>query len=164
MKTFKFCPICKCVLEASHVEGRERLICKKCGWINYRNPLPVASCLVKNSKDEILLIKRGVEPAKGCWALPGGFIELEESPREAGERELYEETGLKGKAGRLVGVKRHDSPLYGAIIMVGHEYIIEDETLTVGDDAMDAKFFQINDLPKIPFPTHHELIDEFLKT
>ena len=162
MKHYKYCPICKTTLEEARLEGRDRFKCAECGWINYRNPLPVASCLVKNSKGEILIIRRGVEPAKGAWALPGGFIEMDESPQEAGERELFEETGLKGKVGRLVGVKQHKSPLYGAILMVGYEYIIEDETLSIGDDAMDAKFFPINDLPEIPFPTHRELIAEFM--
>ena len=162
MKHYKYCPKCKTALEESHVDGRDRSSCAECGWINYCNPLPVTSCLVKNSKGEILLIKRGIEPAIGCWAIPGGFIELDESPEEAGVRELFEETGLKGKTGRLVGVKRHESSIYGAILMVGYEYIIEDEILTVGDDAIDAKFFPVNNLPEIPFPTHLELISEFL--
>ncbi len=162
MKDFKFCPMCGDTLKTGPVEGRQRLHCKKCNWINYRNPLPVVSCLVKDPQGEVLLIKRGVEPCIGSWALPGGFIEIDENPAAAGARELKEETGLIGCPGRLIGVKSHKSPLYGAILMVGIEYFVGSFYTTTGDDALDAAFFSPSKLPEIPFPTHLELIDEFL--
>ncbi len=154
--------MCTSALETQQIEGRNRLTCPECGWINYRNPLPVASALVVNKKGELLLIKRGVEPAKGCWALPGGFIEVDETPEEAGERELFEETGIKGSPGRRVGVLRHDSPMYGSILIVGFEFIVESEEIAAGDDAMDARFFPTNELPEIPFEAHKKLIRVFL--
>ena len=162
MEDYKFCPMCTSRLETQHIEGRDRLRGPECEWINYRNPLPVASALVVNKKGELLLIKRGVEPAKGCWALPGGFIEVDETPEEAGERELFEETGIKGSPGRRVGVLRHDSPMYGSILIVAFEFIIDSEEIAVGDDAMDARFFPISKLPEIPFESHKILIKSFL--
>lgn len=162
MEDFKFCPVCAAGLEKKKIEGRKRLACTSCGWINYLNPLPVISALVVNKRKELLLIKRGVEPSKGCWALPGGFMEIDETPIEAGKRELFEETGIKGSPGRLVGVMRHQSPMYGSILMVGFEFLIDDERITIGDDAMDAKFFPTEDLPEIPFESHRKLIQSFL--
>ena len=162
MKDYKYCPMCRSTLVWEHVDERDRLICKECAWIDYRNPKPVVSCLVLNSKGQLLLIKRGVEPCKGSWALPGGFIEVDETLREGGVRELKEETGLDGKPGRLVGIKIHESPVYGAILTIGLEFKIENEDLTTGDDACDSAFFSTDDLPEIPFSSQRELIRMFL--
>jgi ADP-ribose pyrophosphatase YjhB (NUDIX family) len=121
------------------------------------------SCLAVNQAKELLLIKRGIEPMAGSWALPGGFIELEECPEHAGQRELLEETGLRGEPGRLISVLSHMSPLYGPLIMIGYEYIIGDENPVAGDDAQDAGFFPFDDLPEIPFRAHRILIEQFRK-
>ncbi len=163
MQIYNYCPICSEVLEPGEFEGRARLHCAACGWINYCNPLPVASCLVMNSERELLLIKRGIEPCKGQWALPGGFIELEESPREAAERELFEETGVKGKAKSLIGVYNQKSEMYGYVLMIGVEFEIENGDITIGDDAEDAKFFPVDNLPEIPFIGNKKLIEDFLR-
>lgn len=154
--------MCKSTLEWGYVDERNRLNCKECGWIDYRNPKPVVSCLVLNSKGELLLIKRGVEPCIGKWALPGGFIEVDETLHEAGRRELKEETGLDGTAGRLIGIQIHESVIYGAVLTIGVEFKITNEDLTTGDDADDAKFFPKDDLPEIPFPSQQILIRSFL--
>ncbi len=152
--------MCASVLQRDDIEGRSRLNCPKCKWINYRNPLPVIACLVTNKAGELLLIKRDLEPCKGKWALPGGFMEVDESLPEAGVRELSEETGLKGKPGRLIGAHTQESQMYGAVLMVGIEFIVEDEKIVPGDDASDAKFFPHKDLPEIPFISHRKLIEE----
>lgn len=162
MDDYKFCPMCAGSLEWGDIDGRKRLFCPSCGWINYKNPLPVVACLVSNSRGEVLLIKRGVQPHKGVWALPGGFIELDETVEGAGKRELFEETGLTGEAGRLVGVKMQPSKMYGVVLITGMEFKVKSEALTVGDDAMDAKFFSPGDLPEVPFKSHGELIQKFI--
>jgi len=153
--------MCGALLARQFVGGRDRLTCKKCGWINFLNPLPVAACLVHNSKKELLLIKRGVEPSIGSWALPGGFIEIDETPQEAGRRELYEETGLSGTADRLVGVHMEESRMYGFVLVVGVEFIVGDKTPAAGDDATDVGFFARENMPDIPFASHRKLIEEF---
>ncbi|MFQ5952014.1 MAG: NUDIX domain-containing protein [Candidatus Omnitrophota bacterium] len=161
MENYKFCPMCASGLKLGEIEGRDRLNCPKCGWIDYRNPLPVVACLVSSKKGELLLIKRNIEPCKGYWALPGGFIEADESIEEAGRRELLEETGLNGEAGRLVGAHVQESSMYGAVLMVGLEYTVEDEKTSPGDDAFEAKFIPRDQLPEIPFESHRRLIQEF---
>lgn len=158
VKPFKFCPFCGRALEMTDIEGRRRLFCEKCKWINYVNPLPVISCLVSDPNGRILLIKRGIEPSKGAWALPGGFFEQEESPEEAGKRELKEETNIDGTALRQVGVTTHLSPLYGYLLMIGVEYKAQHYNVKAGDDAEDAGFYPLDALPKIPFRSHHWLI------
>jgi len=164
MKDFIYCPMCRSQLVWEQIEDRKRLTCKACGWIDYRNPKPVVACLVLNSKKELLLIKRGVEPCKGSWALPGGFMEIDETLDEAGRRELKEETGLDGEPGRFVGIQIHESSVYGAILTLGVEYKIENEHLRTGDDADDAKFFPEDALPDIPFTSQKVLIKSFLNS
>jgi len=159
---YKYCPLCASTLGEEFIEGRDRQICPECGWINYRNPLPVVACLVRNPAGDLLLIKRGIEPCIGCWALPGGFIETDETIAEAGVRELREETGLSGSAGRLVDVCAQNSSKYGPILIAGMEFIVEGGEITVGDDAADAAFFPAAALPEIPFSAHHKLISKFI--
>jgi ADP-ribose pyrophosphatase YjhB (NUDIX family) len=117
--------------------------------------------MVRNAKGEILLIKRGIEPCKGSWALPGGYVELDETIQSSGSRELEEETGLSGTPGRLVGIHMQESPTYGFVLVTGMEFIVKDGKLTAGDDAYDAAFFSSNSMPEIPFTSHRALIREF---
>ena len=78
-------------------EDKLRPHCPGCGWIYYKNPIPAAACVILNSRNEIVVIKRAVEPNKGEWALPSGYIEIDQSPEQAASVEMKEETGLQGK-------------------------------------------------------------------
>jgi ADP-ribose pyrophosphatase YjhB (NUDIX family) len=69
-------------------------LCGGCANFTYRNPLPVAVVLVPVD-DGVLVIRRGIEPGRGKLALPGGYVDLDESWQEAGAREVFEETGLR---------------------------------------------------------------------
>ena len=66
-------------------------------------PIAAVGVLIQD-KDKVLLIKRGTEPGKGSWSIPGGMIELGETAREAGKREVEEETGLKVKLDHVIDV------------------------------------------------------------
>lgn len=162
MRDFKYCPMCKASLEKKILEGRERRVCGGCGWIHYRNPLPVVSCLVLNKSGDILLIKRGIEPYKGHWALPGGFIEWNETIPDAGRRELFEETGVRGTPRDVVGLRIHESRMYGSILTIGMNFSIDSEDLRPGDDAEDAKFFPKEEIPEIPIASQRDLVSIFL--
>ena len=153
--------MCTAGLKWQHTEGRKRQVCSECNWINFLNPKPVVSCIVTNSKNELLLIKRGIPPHKGAWALPGGFQEVDESLEAAGERELYEETGLKGKALRHLGAYMQNSTTYGQVIMIGIEYKMLTKKIKPGDDAVDAKFFPKKDIPEIPFKSQKRILKDY---
>ncbi|MBU0682872.1 MAG: NUDIX hydrolase [Candidatus Omnitrophota bacterium] len=161
MELYKYCPMCKKNLKKSFVDGLNRFRCVSCGWIDYRNPVPVAACLVVNNKKELLLVKRSIAPSIGHWALPGGYIELKETPQKAGIRELYEETGLKGSPNRMVGVELQKSKIYGFVLVVGVELTTTRYNTVPGDDASDAKFISFKKLPKIPFLSHRKLIEAY---
>jgi len=160
--TFKFCPMCKYSLHRTSVDGQKRLVCQKCGWIRYENPLPVAVCVAKDKKGRILIAKRNIKPCVNKWALPGGFIELGETSEEACLRELWEETGLKGEIKRLIGVYIQKSRHYGSILVIGYEVNVSKSTLSLNNELKEAKFFTKETLPSIPFLSHREMIKDFL--
>ena len=68
--------------------------CVRCGNVSYRNPMPVALLLLPTYDRGLVVTERGIDPGKGLWALTSGFMELNETPEEAGVRELREETGI----------------------------------------------------------------------
>ncbi len=154
---FNYCPRCGTRLKIREEEGRKRLACPACGWVNYENPLPSSAALVRNEKGEVLLVKRGVEPGRGKWALPSGFMEIEETPEEACLRELKEETGLEGKILRLIGVYSQKSQLYKNVLIIGYEVIAHGQ-LRPGSDSLKAQFFPVDKLPQIAFSSHREII------
>jgi ADP-ribose pyrophosphatase YjhB (NUDIX family) len=105
------------------------------------------------------LVKRSVEPAKGKWCLPGGFIEIDETIEEAVLRELEEETGIRGEIEGLVDFFSQKGRHYRAILIFGYKVKILGGELKAGDDAQDAGFFSLDDLPPIAFLSHQRLIE-----
>ena len=89
-------------------------------------------------------------------------MEIDETPLEAGARELLEETGLDGIPGRLVGLSMEKSRIYGSILTIGIEYKVEKYDLNPGDDAETAAFFDTKNLPENPFKSQRELVEMFL--
>ena len=162
-QTLKFCPLCKYKLRQNRVEGRIRLVCQKCGWIDYQNPLPVVVCAAINADGEILIAKRNQEPGKNKWALPGGFIESNENPEKACLRELKEETGVEGEIIKLVGVYLRKTKIYGSLIVIGYAIRVFKEDISVNSELKQAKFFSCKDLPCIPFLTHRKIIEGVFK-
>lgn len=158
-RAFKFCPLCRYYLRKTRIDGRKRLVCQKCGWIDYRNPLPVAICAVKDRKDKILIARRNLKPGINKWALPGGFVESGECPKNTCLRELEEETGLKGKVKRLIGVYIQKSRYYGSFLVIGYEVSVSKYKLSLNSELRDATFFSKRDLPAIPFSSHRKIIE-----
>jgi ADP-ribose pyrophosphatase YjhB (NUDIX family) len=96
----------------------EPLVCERCGWRWYPNPLPAAGVLLERAPagDAILLLRRAVEPGLGDWDLPAGFLEPHESTEQAARREAREEAGIDVTLIRLVGV--YASPPANAVAAV----------------------------------------------
>ena len=109
-------------------------------------------------KDEkILLIKRKNPPFKGMWALPGGFVEYNETTENAVVREVLEETGLKTKIHKLAGVYSDpERDPRGHTITIVYMLDVINGKLIANDDASEVKYFSLNDLPNLSFD--HEII------
>ncbi|MTI30337.1 NUDIX domain-containing protein [Xanthovirga aplysinae] len=123
----------------------------------YPRPSVTADCVVLNFTEDqlhILLIQRANEPFKGKWALPGGFMEMEETTKETAERELKEETGLQIKDFLEIGVfdQPHRDPR-GRVITLAYLTIIQEVKLNLSpaSDAKSAHWFSVKDLPNLAF-------------
>jgi len=112
-------------------------------------------------KTKVLLINRGKEPFKGKWALPGGFVNMDEELEDAVVRELEEETGLTGvrlEQMRTFGTVGRD-PRGRMITIVFMGIAIEKQTgIKAGDDAAQAQWFDIENLPKEMAFDHNEVV------
>ncbi len=113
------------------------------------------------SKTKVLLIKRGNEPYKGKWAVPGGFVDMDEELEDAVVRELEEETGLSGvhlEQMHTFGTVGRD-PRGRQITIVFLGIAGENQTkLKAGDDAAQAEWFDIDELPEDMAFDHDEVI------
>lgn len=120
-----------------------------------------ADCVVINPHDEVLLIRRGNDPYRGCWALPGGFMEMDETIECCAVRELQEETGLVVAADdvRLVGVfSRVDRDPRGRTVTAAYGVHLKESHDAVGaDDAAEARWFPLSALPPLAFD-HADII------
>lgn len=130
--------------------------------MRYKSPkLTADGAILKDKK--ILLIKRKNEPFKDNWALPGGFVEYNEKVEDAVIREVYEETGLKTKIKDIIGVysdpKRDPR---GHIVTVVYLLDIKGGKSKGGDDASEAKFFDLDNLPKLAFD-HNIIMKDILR-
>lgn len=139
---------------AADHEQKLRKRCTKCGWTYYKNPIPAVACIVINEDNELLIIKRLVEPQKGMWALPSGYIEINQSPEEAAVDEMLEETGLEGEVIRFLGYYDGSSPIYEKVLSLGFLMKITGGELKAGDDAEEAKFLPFDELPELAFWAH----------
>lgn len=129
----------------------------------YPRPAVTADCVVitREAEPKVLLIQRGFNPFKGCWAFPGGFMNMDETTEQCAIRELEEETGLKVSTVYQIGTysKVNRDPR-GRTITVAYIAIIDSPLEVQGrDDAAKAEWFPISDLPELAFD-HEEIMSD----
>jgi 8-oxo-dGTP diphosphatase len=133
----------------------------------YKYPRPAlttdAIVFVKeNNGTSVLLIERGNEPYKNRWALPGGFVDMDELVETACIRELQEETGLVVE--KMTQFKTYDAinrdPRHRTISVVYFAELDKKQNVAGGDDAKNARWFPVDSLPELAFD-HKQIIDEF---
>ena len=132
----------------------------------YPRPAVTADCVVITKEDspKVLLIQRGGEPYKGCWAFPGGFMDMDETTEQCAIRELKEETGLHIKEVKQIGAysKVNRDPR-GRTISVASLAVIDKPAQVRGlDDAAKAEWFSIDELPPLAFD-HEEIMRDAIK-
>lgn len=162
-KKRRYCSYCGSELSLHEQDGKSRDYCIQCKTFYYENPLPVASTIVVNEDREVLLVKRKNDPYRGMWCLPIGFAESGEEVKEAALRELKEEAGITGEVVRLIDVDTIDNYFYGSLAIVTYEVKMTGGQVRPGDDASDAKYFPISDLPELAWSSNIKAIQIYQK-
>ena len=139
-------------------EDRERLMCPDCGYIAYQNPLIVVGS-VAVWEDRILLCRRAIEPRKGFWTLPAGFMEERESTMEGAAREAWEEARATIEIDSLLAV--YDIPRISQVQMIFRARLVSPD-VSAGPESQEVGLFRWEEIPwdDLAFPTVHWALHE----
>jgi ADP-ribose pyrophosphatase YjhB (NUDIX family) len=159
----KHCPHCGGSLESRFIdfEQRTRLVCSKCGFINYLNPKVIAAAIPRQG-DRIWLLRRSIEPGMGKWTIPGGYVDLGEPVTDAAVRETLEETLLDIRLDGLLNVYSYSN--------VGVVVVVYCATVTGGNagitpESQEVRAFELSEIPwpELAFLSTHDALAEYVK-
>lgn len=161
--SLQYCTRCASPLGFGAVEGedRHRLSCPSCGFVSYVNPRLVVTTIPVTDAGEVILLRRGIEPGRGWWAQPGGFLEVDETVTEAAIRETLEETGLIVEPGEIVGLY---SRLEAAVVVLALESRVVGGEARLNPEALEIRAFQPGEIPweGIAFTTSHWALNDWV--
>lgn len=158
---YQFCPVCGGRLKSSVLKEHEpeRLVCSECAFIFYLDPKLVACSLVEMD-NRIVLLKRGIDPQRGKWVMPGGYVDRGEVVEAAARRETEEECGIKIRITNLLGLYSYPDRL-GVVVAYMAEYLSGD--LIVGDETLAVKLFRPEEIPwdDLAFPSTVDALKDY---
>ncbi|NPV57452.1 MAG: NUDIX hydrolase [Anaerolineae bacterium] len=150
MTEYRFCPQCGKPLVEQVQFGELRPTCANCGFVYFEDP-KVASGVLIEQDDKVLLVRRVYPPAEGRWSIPAGFVNAREDPQAAAVRECLEETGLQVRLTGLANLIYGREHPRGADLMLIYNAVVTGGALKAGDDADEAGFFSRAALPPLAF-------------
>jgi NADH pyrophosphatase NudC (nudix superfamily) len=165
-KAYKYCPKCAGMLEH---KGENWLKCARCSYNFFVNAAPGIGVFIFDKQKRVLLAKRKVDPKKGTWETPGGFMHPGEVPEEAIRREIQEELGVKVAVDKYVG-SMPGTYDYGGVILpfIGLYFTatITEGEIKPDDDVAEARFFKLSELEgiEITYPALPGLIKQAVES
>lgn len=153
-----YCLRCGTALVSADRYGRVRPVCPACEWVYFSDPKVAVAVLVERGH-EVLLVRRSINPRRGLWTLPAGFVDAGEDPVLAARRECLEETGLQVEITGLLTVLFGQEHSRGAHIILFYLGEIVSGELQAGDDVDRAGFFPRDDLPPLAFSTTQQVLE-----
>ena len=151
LEGWRFCPRCG----GSLTHRRDHLRCETCGEQYWANSIPGVQGILERD-GRVLLALRGLEPRKGFWDLPGGFLDEAEDPAAGLRREFLEETGLEIEPVELL---RIDIEPYAHRFVFSVTYIVSGEGEPVpADDVEELRWFAPDELPEMAFPGQDDVL------
>ena len=143
-----FCPRCASPVQLRPFEGTLRPTCPACRYIHFADPKVAATVLLAYG-DHVLLVRRAVDPQRGLWSFPGGYVDFGEDPQDAARRECREEVAIE-----LGDLQLLDVAFGGNVIVITYTAALAAPVTPVPADDIDrAEWFAPDDLPPLAFPT-----------
>lgn len=160
--TMHFCLRCGTQLVGRLIEGRELEACPACDFVLWRNPV-VATMVIVEETAGVVLGKRSIEPGRGLWCLPGGFVNDDEHPEAAAARECLEEIGARVEIEGLLGVYhivRGDGT--GMLGLAYRGRLAPGEKAIAGSEMLEVGVFDPATPPRLAFPSHRQALADWL--
>lgn len=148
-------------MSTATVRGVARRVCTDCDHVHYADP-KVAVGVAVFRDDRLLLVRRVMNPGRGRWAVPGGFLDAGEDPRRAAAREAEEEAGVMVQVDGVVDVFANP-PEDGGAVFVLYAATWQSGEPAPGDDADAAGFFARDDLPELAFASTAHVVERWLR-
>lgn len=153
LRNWNFCPACagSIVFEQSEAGAQPHAQCTACSKCFYASGRPTASAIAIREDGKIMLVRRAIEPYKGYWDTPGGFVDHDEMPEDAAVRELEEETGLQGRVISFVGVYLdHYATTKATTLNFFYKLEVTDvDKASPASDVAEIDWFAIDKLPHL---------------
>jgi len=140
LEDVSFCPRCA---KPATVKYPRSITCPSCGYGAFYNPKPVACAITANADNEVILLRRGFQPNRGRWSMPGGFVDLGESVEQAAIRETKEETNLEIELTGLVGVYSRSTDRIVVVVYAART----EGTPTRTEEALEVHAFRPTTIP-----------------
>ena len=147
---FQYCP--KCGSSRFEIHNFKSKHCPDCGFTYYANPSSATAAFIINEREELLVVRRAKEPAKGTLDLPGGFVDMDESIEEGMVREIEEETGLQVSISQLQYLfSMPNRYLYSGMVIhtLDADYLVRvpnDVSVRAADDAADCFWIPLREV------------------
>ena len=140
-------------------DSQEREVCGQCGFVHYRNPKVVAGAIV-HFDGRILLCRRAINPRKGYWTVPAGFMELNESVAEAAIREAREEACAEITIERVLAIYSIPHISQVQIMHIAH---LKEPAFSAGEESLEVGLFSWDDIPwnDLAFPSVHWALTQY---
>jgi len=140
-------------------DNRERRVCATCGWIDYENPKVVVGAVVVHD-GRFLLCRRAIEPRRGYWTIPAGFLEQHETTEQGARREAMEEAGAELDIEALLAV--YNLPRISQIQLI-YKARLASPGFHAGEESLEVALFDWERIPweEIAFPTVHWALHQY---
>ena len=142
-------------------DTRERDVCRTCGFVDYQNPRIVVGSVVRH-QGKVLMCRRAIEPRRGFWTVPAGYLELNETPEDGAKREAREEALANLKLGELLAI--YSVPRLSQVQLIWRAELIDAGAgvalYGIGEESLEVELFDWDKLPvdEIAFPTVHWML------